>query len=59
LTPEARRALAEKVLARLDAAEVYAGKRVSLRSIMQAQARRLAAFVRGDEPDYVAFVGGW
>lgn len=59
LTEETRRSLAEKVLARLEAAESYDQKRHPLRQIIQMQARRLAAFVRGDRPIYEPYVSRW
>lgn len=59
LTEESRRSLAEKVLARLEAAELYEQKRHPLRQIIQHQARHLAAFLRGERPIYVAFVSTW
>ena len=59
LTEVARRGLAEKVLARLEAAELYEEKRHPLRQILQHQARHLAAFLRGERPVYVAFVSTW
>jgi CRISPR-associated protein Cas1 len=54
-----RRMLAEKVLARLESAEPYEGKRLPLRAILQSQARHLAAFFRGDRASYEPFVAGW
>ncbi len=54
-----RRLLAEKVLARLESAEPYAGKRLPLRAVLQSQARQLAAYLRQERPDYVAFVSSW
>lgn len=59
LDESTRRSIAEKVLARLDAAEVYEGKRHPLRSIIQSQARHLAAYFRGDRPEYTAYVASW
>ncbi len=54
-----RKALAEKVLERLDAPVRYAGKQSTLRSVMQAQARHLAVFLRGDRAEYEPFVANW
>jgi CRISPR-associated protein Cas1 len=51
--------LAEKVLARLGSAELYEGKRLPLRAILQSQARHLAAFFRGDRASYEPFVSSW
>lgn len=59
LTEASRRSIAEKVLARLDGPEPYEGKRYSLRSIIQTQARHLATFLRGDRPSYEPFVASW
>jgi CRISPR-associated protein Cas1 len=54
-----RRAIAEKIQARLDGIEEYAGKRYPLRAIIQQQARHLATFLRGECSEYVAFVAAW
>lgn len=54
-----RRKLAEKLFERLDATELYEGKRQPLRIILQSQARHLATFLRGDRPAYEPFVAGW
>jgi len=59
LVEESRRAIAEKVLARLEAAERYERKRQPLRVIIQSQARHVATFVRGDRPAYKPFVAKW
>ncbi len=59
LTEPIRRRLAEKVLERLAATEPYEGKRRALRHILQAQARHLATYVRGERADYTPFVAGW
>ncbi len=59
LVSNARKSVAEKVLARLEAAELYEEKRHPLRQIIQTQARRLAAFLRGDRPTYEPFVSSW
>lgn len=55
---ESRRAIGEKVMARLTATETYRGMRYQVRSIIQMQARRLAAFLRG-EGSYKAFAFKW
>ncbi|MCS6837184.1 MAG: CRISPR-associated endonuclease Cas1 [Anaerolineae bacterium] len=52
-----RRDFAQHILSRLHAQGVYEGKRYALRSIIQRQARRLAAAFRG-EKDYEAYTGG-
>lgn len=59
LVEKARRAIAEKVLGRLDAAERYERKRQPLRVIIQNQARHIATFVRGDRPVYEPFIARW
>lgn len=59
LVEKARRALAEKVLARLEAAERYERKRHALRAILQSQARHVATYVRGDRAEYKPFVARW
>ena len=59
LVEKSRRAIAEKVLARLEAAERYERKRQSLRVIIQSQARHIATFVRGDRAVYEPFVARW
>ena len=59
LVEKARRAIAEKVLARLEAAERYERKRQPLRVIIQSQARHVATFVRGDRSTYAPFVARW
>jgi CRISPR-associated protein Cas1 len=59
LVPESRKALASKVLERLDGAETFEGKRHCLRSIIQMQARHIATVVRGERPGYEAFTMSW
>lgn len=59
LTKTARRTLADKVLARLEGATPYEGKRVTLRAVMQSQARHLATFLRGERAAYTPFVATW
>lgn len=58
LTDESRRALAEKILERLETEETFEGQKLALRAIIQRQARRLASYLRG-ESAYRPFVGGW
>jgi CRISPR-associated protein Cas1 len=55
---ETRRAIGDKVMARLMATETYKGKQYQVRSILQMQARRLASFLRG-EREYRAFAFKW
>jgi CRISPR-associated protein Cas1 len=59
LVEESRRAIAEKVLSRLEAAERYERKRQPLRVVIQSQARHIATFVRGDRAAYEPFVAKW
>jgi CRISPR-associated protein Cas1 len=59
LVEKSRRAIADKVLARLEAAERYERKRQSLRVIVQSQARHIATFVRGDRTAYEPFIAKW
>ena len=59
LVEKTRRAIAEKVLARLEAAERYERKRQPMRVIIQNQARHIATYVRGDRPAYTAFIAKW
>jgi len=59
LTEKSRRSLADKVLTRLEAQERYEEKRHPLRNIVQMQARRLAAYLRGERDAYSPFVSSW
>ncbi len=60
LALDTRRALAERVLARLEeSSERYEGKKQKLRWILQSQARHLGAFLRGDRAAYEPFLMGW
>ncbi len=59
LTDTSRKAIAAKVLGRLEKSEKYEGKRVPLRIIIQNQARHLATFVRRDRKDYTGFTVKW
>ena len=59
LVEQARRDLAEKVLARLEAIEAYEDKRYPLRHIIQTQARHLATFFRNERQAYIPFVSSW
>jgi CRISPR-associated protein Cas1 len=58
LDQDTRRTIAERVLERLQAVELYQGKRYQVRSIIQMQARRLASFLRGDG-QYKSFSFKW
>ncbi|NWF65685.1 MAG: CRISPR-associated endonuclease Cas1 [Chloroflexi bacterium] len=59
LTDKTRRQLASKVLERLESTEAYEGKRHTLRGIIQMQARQMAAYLRGERPEYLAFQASW
>jgi len=59
LTLETRRAVAERILKRLEGKVRYEGKRVTLRTVLQSQARHLATFLRGERETYEPFVGSW
>ncbi len=54
---EMRKNYAEHILSRLNAQGTYKGKRYTLRSIIQMQARALAAALRG-EADYQSYTSG-
>lgn len=58
LTEETRREVARRILERLEAEEHYEGKKSTVRTIIQRQARRVATFLRG-EGNYKPFVAGW
>ena len=59
LTEGVRRRIAEKVRERLEGTELYEGKRQALRTIIQAQARHAATFLRGEREAYTPFIAGW
>lgn len=58
LTDASRRAVAAAVLERLESEVLLRGRRHRLKSVVQAQARRVAAFVRG-ESAYRPFAFKW
>lgn len=58
LKAETRKALSQKILERLESRERYQGKSYQIRSIIQIQARNLAAFLKG-ERDYRPFSFKW
>lgn len=58
LSAESRKALSEKILERLESPERYQGKSYQMRSIIQIQARNVAAYLRGQRP-YRAFSFKW
>jgi len=55
LTDETRHVFAEKILEHQHATFRYDGKKVPLRIIIQTQARKLAAYLRGDNTEYSGF----
>jgi len=59
LKKNTRRVIAEKIQQRLDSRAVYEGKRYSMASIIQKQARHLATFFRGERLSYDAFRMNW
>lgn len=58
LEPTTRKRIAEVVLNRLEARDTHRGKRFRLKSIMVAQARSLALFLR-NEGEYPIYVASW
>ena len=57
---ETRRTIADRVIARMEeSTERYERKRQKLRWILQSQARHMATFLRGERPEFRAFVSGW
>lgn len=58
LDSETRKLLSQKILERLETKEPYQGKKYQIRSIIQIQARNLAAFLRG-EREYRPFSFKW
>lgn len=59
LSDATRRGFAEHVLQHLEAGARYDGQRVPLRQIIQTQARRLAAFLRGERDEYAPYKAEW
>lgn len=59
LSDDARTAYAQKVLEHLESTTRYMGKRYPLRFIIQNQARRLAAYLRGNAECYETFRASW
>lgn len=65
LTPATRRLLVERLYERLDTSEPYEStpggrkEKRKLKSIVVTQARRIAAFVRGQSLTYEPYVGRW
>lgn len=59
LVEATRQDFADKVLAHLDSAVRHEGKSYPLRTVIQMQARRLAAFLRHEREAYESFKAGW
>jgi len=58
LHPDTRRELVRRIGERLESRSLYDGRRFKLGTIIQRQARRLAAYLRG-EAAYRPFICGW
>jgi CRISPR-associated protein Cas1 len=58
LNADTRKTISAKILNRMEAHERYQGKKYQIRSIIQIQARNLAAFLRGERP-YRPFTFKW
>ncbi|WP_028307039.1 CRISPR-associated endonuclease Cas1 [Desulfitibacter alkalitolerans] len=58
LTNESKKLVGDKVLEKLQQKEMYQGKKYTMETIMQRQARRIATFLR-EEANYKPFVCGW
>lgn len=56
---KSRRTLAEKVIDRLDTAERYSGKRFTLRTIIQQQARAIAMYLRHEREEFRPYIAKW
>ncbi|MBI2863658.1 MAG: CRISPR-associated endonuclease Cas1 [Chloroflexi bacterium] len=59
LDEASRRNIADRVNERLEGQEMYEGKKHRLRTIIQSQARHVAAFVRGERQAYRPFTTRW
>ncbi|OGF68306.1 MAG: CRISPR-associated endonuclease Cas1 [Candidatus Fischerbacteria bacterium RBG_13_37_8] len=59
LEDKSRKAIAQKVLERLDNDERFEGMKQKIRTIMMKQAQSVASFVRGDRQTYKPFIGSW
>lgn len=58
LEAETRKLIGKKIIERLESQEIFDGKKYKIRSIIQMQARNLAAFLNGKR-DYRAFRFKW
>ncbi len=56
---EVRRTIAQAVLHRLERPTRFEGRRIPLRTILQTQARRLAAYLRTERDGYQPFLATW
>lgn len=59
LADDVRRHFAEKVLEHLKATVRYEGKRFPIDTVIQMQARRLAAYLRGESEAYAPYKAEW
>lgn len=59
LSDDTRRTYAEHIIHHLEATVRYEGKRFPLRQVVQMQARRLAAFLRGERDTYEPYKADW
>lgn len=59
LTAETRKAVAERVLERLEKPALVDGQQFPIRHLIQQQARELAAYLRRNRTDFVPFVARW
>ncbi len=59
ITPQSRKTLAQAVLDRLETRQKIGGQHLSLQSIIQRQARHLAAFLRGEKDTYTPYRFQW
>jgi CRISP-associated protein Cas1 len=59
LTEETRRTFAEHIVGHLETGVRYEGERFPLRHVIQTQARRIAAFLRGERDDYMPYKAEW
>lgn len=59
LSEATRRGFADHILQHLEAGVRYGDKRHPLRHVIQMQARRLAAFLRGEQESYLPYKAEW
>ena len=59
LSEDTRRSFADHILQHLEAGVRYEDKRHPLRQVIQMQARRLAAFLRGEHESYLPYKAEW